>query len=40
MKAMTVLQKVLDMTGEVKGQVDFAKMIDQRFLPPGTSQYK
>jgi NitT/TauT family transport system substrate-binding protein len=34
-KAMDALQQVLQMTGEVKGAVDFKAIADQRFLPAG-----
>ncbi len=34
-KAMDALQQVLQMTGEVKGAVDFKAITDQRFLPAG-----
>ena len=34
-KAVDALQQVLQMTGEVKGPVDFKAITDQRFLPAG-----
>ena len=37
---MNELQKVLVLTGEVKGPVDFKTMTDQRFLPPGVPHLK
>ena len=40
MNAMKELQKVLMLTGAVKKPVNFKKMIDQRFLPPGVPHFK
>ena len=34
-KAMNALQQLLNLTGEVKGPIDFKAMTDQRFLPAG-----
>ena len=38
--AMDALQKVLQLTGETKGPVDFKAMTDERFLPAGVAHLK
>jgi NitT/TauT family transport system substrate-binding protein len=38
--ALDHLQQVLQMTGDVKGNIDFAAMIDDRFLPAATQHFK
>lgn len=38
--AMDALQKVLQLTGETKGPVDFKTMADERFLPQGAAHLK
>jgi NitT/TauT family transport system substrate-binding protein len=38
--AMAALQKVLQLTGETKGPVDFKAMADERFLPPDVPKLK
>jgi NitT/TauT family transport system substrate-binding protein len=38
--AIDSLQKVLQLTGEAKGPVDFKAMADERFLPQGTAHLK